>query len=149
LHPAASRGALLAASLMLTLSGVDKSIRGILDRTVLISLHQRPRAIGPARPSRGLSSAGRAPALQAGGHRFDPDRLHQWRIASQSDCGGSGLALSGRRSRMGSAGSAFGLVPNCHRVASGVCLWQKPFARVEFAVRIQHGSVAQVVRAHA
>ena len=26
---------------------------------------------------RGLSSAGRAPALQAGGHRFDPDRLHQ------------------------------------------------------------------------
>ncbi len=24
----------------------------------------------------GLSSAGRAPALQAGGHRFDPDRLH-------------------------------------------------------------------------
>ena len=27
---------------------------------------------------RGLSSAGRAPALQAGGHRFDPDRLHQF-----------------------------------------------------------------------
>ena len=25
----------------------------------------------------GLSSAGRAPALQAGGHRFDPDSLHQ------------------------------------------------------------------------
>lgn len=25
----------------------------------------------------GCSSAGRAPALQAGGHRFDPDRLHQ------------------------------------------------------------------------
>jgi hypothetical protein len=25
----------------------------------------------------GRSSAGRAPALQAGGHRFDPDRLHQ------------------------------------------------------------------------
>ena len=24
----------------------------------------------------GLSSAGRAPALQAGGHRFDPDTLH-------------------------------------------------------------------------
>ncbi len=28
---------------------------------------------------RGLSSAGRAPALQAGGHRFDPDSLHQMR----------------------------------------------------------------------
>jgi hypothetical protein len=25
----------------------------------------------------GLSSAGRASALQAEGHRFDPDRLHQ------------------------------------------------------------------------
>ena len=24
----------------------------------------------------GISSAGRAPALQAGGHRFDPDILH-------------------------------------------------------------------------
>ena len=26
---------------------------------------------------RGFSSAGRAPALQAGGHRFDPGKLHQ------------------------------------------------------------------------
>ena len=29
------------------------------------------------RRTRGLSSAGRALALQAGGHRFDPDRLHK------------------------------------------------------------------------
>ena len=28
-------------------------------------------------PIRGVSSAGRAPALQAGGHRFDPGTLHQ------------------------------------------------------------------------
>ena len=28
-------------------------------------------------PQRGRSSAGRAPALQAGGHEFDPRRLHQ------------------------------------------------------------------------
>ena len=27
----------------------------------------------------GVSSAGRAPALQAGGHRFDPGTLHQQR----------------------------------------------------------------------
>ena len=27
-------------------------------------------------PAGGVSSAGRAPALQAGGHRFDPDTLH-------------------------------------------------------------------------
>ena len=26
----------------------------------------------------GFSSAGRAPALQAGGQRFDPVNLHQW-----------------------------------------------------------------------
>ncbi len=57
--------------------------------------HQRPTAFGnqvlgsrgrlapcgsgrsPVLPSWGRSSAGRAPALQAGGHRFDPDRLHQ------------------------------------------------------------------------
>ena len=31
----------------------------------------------PLSPERGVSSAGRAPALQAGGHRFDPDTLHQ------------------------------------------------------------------------
>ena len=32
---------------------------------------------GPAREIRGYSSAGRAPALQAGGQRFDPAYLHQ------------------------------------------------------------------------
>ena len=33
---------------------------------------------------RGVSSAGRAPALQAGGHRFDPDTLHHVHFAKQS-----------------------------------------------------------------
>ena len=33
-------------------------------------------------PDRGLSSAGRASALQAEGHRFDPDRLHQMKVAT-------------------------------------------------------------------
>ena len=32
---------------------------------------------------RGYSSAGRAPALQAGGHRFDPDYLHQHGLIAQ------------------------------------------------------------------
>ena len=32
---------------------------------------------GPARDIRGYRSAGRAPALQAGGQRFDPAYLHQ------------------------------------------------------------------------
>ena len=34
----------------------------------------------------GLSSAGRAVALQASGHRFDPDRLHQAPIRSFEHC---------------------------------------------------------------
>ena len=41
-------------------------------------------------PEWGLSSAGRAPALQAGGRRFDPDRLHHRRTAR---FGGGGLAV--------------------------------------------------------
>ena len=32
----------------------------------------------------GVSSAGRAPALQAGGHRFDPGTLHQEAEPNQS-----------------------------------------------------------------
>ena len=39
---------------------------------------------GPARDIRGYSSAGRAPALQAGGHRFDPVHLHH-ALARKSD----------------------------------------------------------------
>ena len=35
------------------------------------------------REIRGYSSAGRAPALQAGGHRFDPDYLHQNGLIAQ------------------------------------------------------------------
>ena len=33
----------------------------------------------PGPPIRGLSSVGRAVALQASGRRFDPDRLHHFR----------------------------------------------------------------------
>src|SRR5256885_10490345 len=36
------------------------------------------------RGSRGISSAGRAPALQAGGRRFDPVILHQDRAGGSS-----------------------------------------------------------------
>ena len=39
-----------------------------------------PNALAAAcRWFRGFSSAGRAPALQAGGRRFDPDNLHHYR----------------------------------------------------------------------
>ena len=36
----------------------------------------------PGPPFRGLSSVGRAVALQASGHRFDPDRLHHFHSLS-------------------------------------------------------------------
>src|SRR5947209_19051584 len=35
--------------------------------------------------TRGCSSIGRAPALQAGGRRFDPDQLHQARPYSRDE----------------------------------------------------------------
>jgi integrase len=38
-----------------------------------------PRLAGTLRGARGVSSAGRAPALQAGGRRFDPGTLHSER----------------------------------------------------------------------
>jgi hypothetical protein len=51
------------------------------------------RLLSTLRRARGVSSAGRAPALQAGGHRFDPDTLHferAWKQATfsrRSICG--------------------------------------------------------------
>ena len=49
----------------------------------------------------GHSSAGRAPALQAGGHRFDPDCLHHSRLSSNDEavgCSRNPPALSRRQS---------------------------------------------------
>ena len=43
-------------------------------------LAAQPASFALAKLARGVSSAGRAPALQAGGHRFDPDTLHQHSI---------------------------------------------------------------------
>ena len=53
---------------------------------------------GPPELVGGLSSAGRAVALQASGHRFDPDRLHQHCVfldedtsSASADTGGASL----------------------------------------------------------
>ncbi len=35
---------------------------------------------------RALSSFGRAPALQAGGGRFEPDRVHHVKQSAKADC---------------------------------------------------------------
>ena len=50
--------------------GVDAlfNLEGIVRKTMHLNKWKRER---------GFSSAGRAPALQAGGQRFDPANLHQ------------------------------------------------------------------------
>ena len=47
--------------------------------------HASPKPVKQARviSTRGYSSAGRAPALQAGGQRFDPAYLHQCGLIAQ------------------------------------------------------------------
>ena len=42
------------------------------------------RVLGPPLLIWGVSSAGRAPALQAGGHRFDPGTLHHKELTEVS-----------------------------------------------------------------
>ena len=56
---------------------------------------------GPARDIRGYSSAGRAPALQAGGHRFDPVHLHQDRDVQEN---------KGARGRTAASNPRYGLI---------------------------------------
>ena len=52
-------------------------------------LRRRSPSTGVGRPidTRGCSSVGRAPALQAGGRRFDPVQLHQgWKALAPAGC---------------------------------------------------------------
>ena len=66
---------------------VDGLIHFLVDRRLLIvsflfvfnkvaSLEQGGHLFAKSAKIWGYSSAGRAPALQAGGHRFEPDYLH-------------------------------------------------------------------------
>ena len=48
-------------------------------------VHERP-SNKAWRSERGCSSVGRAPALQAGGHRFDPVQLHQQHAGGRPSC---------------------------------------------------------------
>ena len=53
------------------------------------------------KPIWGCSSAGRAPALQAGGHRFDPVHLHQDRDVQEN---------KGARGRTAASNPRYGLI---------------------------------------
>ena len=54
------------------------------ESVTLFNLEGTLRKGGAVREIRGFSSAGRAPALQAGGQRFDPANLHQTRARSSA-----------------------------------------------------------------
>src|SRR5690606_16085889 len=59
------------------------------------------REVGGSNPpkptTRGRSSAGRAPALHAGGQRFEPARLHQWDVVGDCSSGPRFLIAARRR----------------------------------------------------
>ena len=66
---------------------VDRKLRSFFSYSFLISnaFLEEGGAFIFAKSGRkwGYSSAGRAPALQAGGHRFEPDYLHQDGLIAQ------------------------------------------------------------------
>ena len=66
-------------------SSVGQSTRLISVGSV-VQIYPGPPAMLHARGGRGISSAGRAPGLQPGGHRFEPGILHQFRrLAEMAD----------------------------------------------------------------
>src|SRR6266576_1656432 len=68
----------------------------------------------PPSSDRGCSSVGRAPALQAGGHRFDPVQLHQ------------GWAVSGKAivwDELGSLRTVFSVLCSPSSVLCSLTLW--------------------------
>ncbi len=54
---------------------VQVAPEGLIERSTLIIQHSSEAG------RRGCSSIGRAPALQAGGRRFDPDQLHHEQLS--------------------------------------------------------------------
>ena len=78
---------------------------------------------GPPLPLRGCSSAGRAPALQAGGHRFDPGQLHQISREKTTASLWTGAPCLDRRSRGTTWVDKTGRSPfRCSRYSSLDCL---------------------------
>ena len=57
-------------------SDVESSGDGNPVSALSVGLSFKFEVLSALRLAWGFSSAGRAPALQAGGHRFDPDKLH-------------------------------------------------------------------------
>ena len=81
-------------------------VRGFLGRSRCLIFEvqkELQKASGERTPCEkwGCSSAGRAPALQAGGHRFDPVHLHQDRDVQEN---------KGARGRTAASNPRYGLI---------------------------------------
>ena len=64
----------------------------------MVRIHPDPPGSGNGtQPERGCSSIGRAPALQAGGRRFDPVQLHQFQVSGIGDQASEEAARCGTR----------------------------------------------------
>ena len=73
--------------------------------------------------SGGRSSVGRAPALQAGGRRFDSDRLHQFRQAFPA--GISGRRSADTRGKRNSLANGFSQFRPARRSSAGPVHWHR------------------------
>ena len=110
----------------------------ILPGPPLLGRQKRRRTRG--RPAWGRSSVGRAPALQAGGHRFDPVRLHHMPTATSSfgDCPCVGRKPS-RDPALTARGLLFGMVE--------MVLWRVRAACPERSGRVGGGHACDAERA--
>src|SRR5204862_7538544 len=97
-----------------------------LSASALIGREPPIRRFGRAR---GCSSAGRAPALQAGGHRFDPGQLHHYRSSlRQAESKRSQILVAVEH---GSAGVLLRLF------FCSLTIWNDPSIEVEYGFNIR------------
>ena len=76
---------------------------------------------------RGCSSIGRAPALQAGGRRFDPVQLHQFQVSGIGDQASADDARCGTRRqeiRRKRRGRCFRLAFLASRIGCSLTIWE-------------------------
>ena len=104
----------------------------------------RKQRCGREREQRGFSSAGRAPALQAGGHRFDPDKLHHYLSSRLS---AASPLTCGRRGERSPAHACARWVPDrkaAWEKAPSRKAWQGQVAVAAFAARPRSASTSQM-----
>ena len=107
----------------------------MIRRGSMVRIHPDPPGSGigdrqsgiRTQPPRGCSSIGRAPALQAGGRRFDPVQLHQFQASGIGDQASADDARCGRRrqeSRRKRRGRCFRLAFLASRIGCSLTIWE-------------------------